>query len=76
MSDSPTESDFDQLPEALRLALFDLARHEAGVESTPLTVRAIEQATAIGRGTVHNRYTAALLKMRRRAQQLDLSPES
>ncbi len=76
MSDSPTESDFDALPEAFRLALFELARREAGIETTPLTMRAIEQASATPRGTVHVRYTTALIKLRRRAEQLDLSPES
>lgn len=88
MIDELPESEFDALPEAFRLALMERARilGDAALDddlpaTTPkrhqaLTMRAIEQAAAIGRGTVHNRYAAALLKLRRRAEQLDLSPES
>lgn len=70
-----TEDDFDQLPEALRLALFDHARRELAEkigEPVAVNLAQLSEATSIGRGTVHNRYRVALLKLRHAANERGL----
>lgn len=72
---TPDETDFDQLPEALRLALFERARQQLSAgkpEKLDLNLAQISEATAIGRGTVHNRYRIALLKLRAEVDKRDL----
>lgn len=77
----PDESEFDLLPEALRLALMDRARllgDDALAEApgapppdpAPLSMRQIADAASIGRGALHWRYRAALAKLRMRADGL------
>lgn len=71
---TPDETDFGQLPEALRLALFERARQELSAgkpEPLALNLVQIGEATAIGRGTVHNRFRIALLKLRAEADKRD-----
>lgn len=72
-----TESTFDQLPEALRLALLDCARREHATrrgqsEPAALNLSQISDATAIPITTINRRYHIALLKLRKQAPFLGL----
>ena len=68
------ERDFDELPEALRLALLDLARRRLRVEGHEMSVAQIAEAAAIPYASAQRRLAVALLKLRPRADELDLNP--
>lgn len=68
------EDRFDQLPEALRLALLEDARRRLKLEQTPLPLTQISEATGIPYEEANKRLTAALLKLRRRAAELEIEP--
>ena len=72
MSASEQEGDFDQLPEALRLALLDLVRRGRAEEDLAMSAAQIAAAAAIPVHVVNRRLSIALLKLRHRAEQLDL----
>lgn len=69
-----TETDFDQLPEALRLALVERARDMLATNKphAPLNLSQISEVTAIPITTVNRTYHIALLKLRKAAHKLDL----
>jgi DNA-directed RNA polymerase specialized sigma24 family protein len=69
-----TEQDFDQLPEALRLALVECARRQLGGAGDPpaLNLSQISEASATPITTINRRYHIALLKLKARARKLDL----
>jgi DNA-directed RNA polymerase specialized sigma24 family protein len=61
------ESEFDELPEALRLELLAWARKteaEATGRDIELSATELAEAAAIPLGTVHHRYRVALMKLR------------
>lgn len=70
-----TEQDFDDLPEALRLALVERVRQQLSEQqgkTISLNLAQIGEAASIGRGTVHNRYRIAMMKLRAAADKRDL----
>ena len=72
-----TETEFDELPEWQRLALVDLARWELAAsrgqaEPVTLNLAQISEAAAIPWGTLHRRYSIALIKLRAQAYELGL----
>jgi hypothetical protein len=71
-----TESDFDQLPDALRLALVECARRQlAGAGDPPsLNLSQISEATATPITTINRRYHIAMIKLRAAAQKRDITP--
>lgn len=66
------ESEYDRLPEAFRLALLERARVELGVQARPLTTRQIAEVVGMSKSNVHLRTQAALLRLRRAAEERGL----
>lgn len=69
-----TETDFDRLPEALRLALVESVRVKLAEErgEFELNLSQISEVTAIPITTVNRTYHLALLKLKAEAHKRDL----